>query len=159
MAKYIIVARAGNVIGRGKSIPWNIPEDRRFFRDTTTGNGNNGTIGGWITCETLGKPLYRRVNVALTSDPDYELEGFIVCETMLQAIELLESKGIRDIFFIGGEGVYQEALGIADGMYITEVNGTYEGDRFFPDFDETKWREIEPIPLNDQAHVRRLERI
>ena len=47
-----------------------------------------------------------------------------------------------ETFIIGGQQIYQIALPIATHMYVTKVEGNFEGDAYFPDYNQQEWREV-----------------
>ena len=69
----IIAAMADNrVIGRGGAIPWDMPADRRRFRELTMGHP---VILGRKTYESIGRPLSGRTNIILSREPDFRAEN------------------------------------------------------------------------------------
>ncbi len=128
----IVVACAENrAIGRDGKIPWDLPDEKRRFRELTTGNA---VVMGRRTYEEIGRPLPDRVNIVLSRDPSFEVPGCLTARSLGEAVELA---GGRDLFAAGGARVYQEALPLAEKLYITEIGCEIEGDTFFPDFDKS----------------------
>lgn len=132
----IIVAIAQNgTIGDKNSLLWHIKEDMRFFRTTTSGHA---VIMGRKTFESLGsKPLPKRTNIVITR-ADREFEGALTAHSLPEAIAMAGDD--EEIFIIGGAQIYNEALSVADRMYITRVERNYEGDTSFPAIDYSQWR-------------------
>lgn len=133
----IIVAVAENgIIGDKNALLWNIKEDMRRFRTTTTGHP---VVMGRKTFESIGRPLPKRTNVVITRG-DCEFEG---CE-MVHSLEEALAKFSQDeeIFIIGGAQIYSQALPLADKLYLTIVHRNYEGDTSFPEIDMSEWREL-----------------
>ena len=127
-----IVAYAQNrVIGRDGRIPWKIPGEQLRFRELTLGNA---VIMGRRTYEEIGRPLPGRLNIILSATRRYEGEDLLTAATLEEAMTLA---GDRDIYIAGGAKLYEEALPLADRLYITEIGCAVEGDTFFPPFDET----------------------
>lgn len=118
-------------IGKNGSIPWDIPEDRRRFRELTI---NNIVVMGRRTYEDIGHPLPERMNVILSSTLKINAEN---CLTMHSLTEVLNRFGDRNIFICGGARVYSEALPFADRIYLTVIDGVYNGDVFFPKISES----------------------
>ncbi len=145
----LIVARgAGGAIGKDGAIPWHAPEDLAAFQRETTGGV---LIMGRKTWESLPiRPLPRRVNIVVTSQP-LAAEGahFLPFDA---ALAHARATGHTRLYGIGGAGVYAALLPLADRLLITEVAVDVQGaDAFFPDFDETEWREINSIALRAQS--------
>ncbi len=141
----LIVARgAGGAIGKDGAIPWHAPEDLAAFQRETTGGV---LIMGRKTWESLPvKPLPRRVNIVVTSQP-MQADGAVFLP-FDAALAHARSAGHTRLYGIGGAGIYAALLPVADRLLITEVDAQVTGaDAFFPDFDESNWREITRIPL------------
>lgn len=131
----IIVAHDKNrVIGNKGNIPWKIPGEQKRFRQLTMGNA---VIMGRKTYEEIGRPLPGRLNIVVSSTAQFSGENLKTACSLEQAISMAEGK---DIFISGGRGLYARSVAIADVMYITEIDAEYEGDRFFPQFDESLWK-------------------
>lgn len=132
----IIAAMSENrAIGRDNKLLWRIPEDLKHFRELTTGHP---VIMGRKTFESIGRALPQRINIVITKDESFQAEGCVVCHSLTEAFEIAKTKEEDKIFVIGGGMVYQEAIGFVDKLYLTMVNGEFEGDTFFPDYSEFK---------------------
>ncbi len=133
----IIVAIAENgVIGDKNALLWNIKEDMRRFRTTTTGHP---VVMGRKTFESIGRPLPKRTNVVVTRG-DATFEGCEVAHSLEEAIAMFPAE--EEVFIIGGAQIYAQALPLADKLYLTIVHRNYEGDTSFPNIDLSEWREI-----------------
>ncbi|MEJ2078959.1 MAG: dihydrofolate reductase [Acidobacteriota bacterium] len=136
MSISIIAAMGTNrVIGRGNGLPWNLPADTRFFKETTRGHP---VIMGRKTFDTMGKPLPGRRNIVITRRPHLEIPGAEVVSSLEAALSLVNVQE-EEVFIIGGSEIYEMALAIADRMYLTLIHESFEGDTFFPEFDESDW--------------------
>jgi dihydrofolate reductase len=142
--KISIIAALGEnrVIGAQGKIPWHLPADFQKFKALTLGHP---VIMGKNTFESIGKPLPGRTNIVLTKDPNYAAEGCVVAHSLDDALALA-GKESEEIFIIGGGAVYELALPLADTLYLTEVHGIFEGDAFFPEFNEDEWRLVSSEP-------------
>ncbi len=126
-----IAAMAENrVIGAAGDIPWRLPEDWRFFKQTTLGHA---IVMGRKTYESLGKPLPGRRNIVLSRTME-AVPGVAV----VRNVEELKKLGIPDeeIFVIGGAEIYRLLLPECDTLLITHVPRVVEGDTFFPAFEK-----------------------
>lgn len=124
-------------IGKNGALPWNLPGERFYFKQVTTGNA---VIMGRKTFESLGKILPERLNIVLSENHKFEAENLITAKTFESALEEAEKHGHKNVFIIGGESVYREALKIAEKLYLTEVDfKVQDADSFFPPFDITKF--------------------
>ena len=140
----MIVATAQNrVIGRDNALPWYLPNDLKYFKQTTLGKP---VIMGRKTYESIGKPLPGRTNIVITRQTDYLPEGVKVVHSVAEARDLAESvcliDGQEEAMIMGGAEIYTLALPDADRLYLTEVHADVDGDAYFPEYDKTEWQEI-----------------
>lgn len=139
MTVSIIVAMSENrVIGNEGRIPWHIPEDVRWFKEKTLGHT---VIMGRKTFESIGRPLPGRKNIIISRKPYYTAKGAEVFHSLEQALESINGSE-DELFIIGGEKIYRQALGATDRIYLTLVNRRYEGDTTFPQFPEGEFKEV-----------------
>jgi dihydrofolate reductase len=132
----LIVAIAKNrVIGVKNTLPWHLPEDLKRFRALTTGHH---IIMGRKTYDSLGRLLPGRTTVIVTRNQDYKVEGAIVVNSLEAAIAACGDD--NEVFLIGGAELYKDGLKLANKLYLTEIDADYEGDAFFPQFDEADWK-------------------
>ena len=132
----IIVATANNgVIGVNNTLPWHLPEDLKRFRALTTGHH---IVMGRKTYESLGRLLPNRTTVIVTRNAHYQVAGALIASSLNDAIKKCGND--EEIFLIGGAELYQDALKVANKLYITEIDLSIEGDAFFPKFDMTQWQ-------------------
>lgn len=141
MRRSIIVARADNgVIGKDNELIWHMPHDLKFFKETTSGHY---VLMGRKSFESVGKPLPNRLNIIITRNPDYAAEGALVVHSLKDALVLAEQQKQQEVFILGGGEIYRQALEqqLVDRIYLTEINGSFEGDTYFPELDESQWQE------------------
>lgn len=122
-------------IGKNGELLDNIPEDMRFFREKTLGKV---VIMGKTTFLSFPgqKALPKRKNIVLTHDKNFEREDIIVCSSIEDAVKEAEKYAqSEDIFFIGGEKVYREAVSFCGTAYVTKIDKEYDADRFLVNFD------------------------
>lgn len=136
----IAAASENNVIGKGNALPWDLPSELKYFRDTTRGKP---VIMGRKTYDSIGRPMPGRHNIVVTRDREWKAEGCDTVTSAEEAITLAGQDGIEEIFVIGGEQIYRLALPLADRIYLTRVHTIIEGgEAFFPSFDLAEWEEI-----------------
>lgn len=124
----LIAAVADNgVIGKDNAIPWDLPRERRHYRDVTMGHP---VIMGRRTFESIGRPLPGRTMIILTRQRDYRPEGCIVVHSLEAA--LAAAGNADEVFISGGAEVYAEAMPHVGRIYLTSIHAAYEGDAFFP---------------------------
>lgn len=136
---YLVAAVAANgIIGKGGGLPWHLPEDLKHFKRLTLGHP---VIMGRRTWESLGKPLPGRENIVISSRPGYEAPGAAVANSLEAALALCAAEPVT--FVIGGQQLFAEALPIAAGLALTEIQREFPGDTWFPEYDRSKWRETQ----------------
>jgi dihydrofolate reductase len=133
---YLLAAVAANgVIGRDGRLPWHLPEDLKHFKRLTLGHP---IIMGRRTWESLGSALPGRENIVVTGTPGYDPAGAAVANSLPAALALCAGEPIA--FVIGGSQLFAEALPLASGLVMTEIQRDYEGDTWFPVFDRSRWQ-------------------
>jgi len=138
----LIVARARNgVIGAAGGIPWRLPGEQAYFRQTTMGHP---LVMGRKTWESIGRPLPGRRSIVVTRQPGYAATGAEVAASLDAALALCA--GSAEMFVIGGEQLYREALPRADRLLVTEIDADFEGDTFWPAVDPAQWQETSRVP-------------
>ena len=143
MAEVIAIAAMdeGRVIGFENRLPWNVPEDmKRFMRLTKS----HAVLMGRKTYESLPKksrPLPERFNIVATRSPErlaHEQE-ILVTNSARETVEQFRrgelSTPTDTLWIVGGEEIYRETLPLCDGVYLTRIAGTHQGDAYFPKFE------------------------
>lgn len=122
-------------IGYKNKLLVSIPDDMKFFRETTTGKV---VVMGRKTLESFpnGKPLKNRINIVMTKDLRYQAEGAIVVHDMDELHAELEKYPSEDIYVIGGESIYRQLVDECDVAHITKIDFSYVADAYFPNLDE-----------------------
>lgn len=136
----IIVATEKNWgIGKDNQLLVHLPGDLKFFREQTVGKV---IILGRKTLETFpgGKPLPKRVNVIVSSNPDFSKDGCIIAssveDAVRKALEAAGEGGSDAVMVCGGASIYEQMLPLCDTCIITRMDQEFESDRFFPNLDE-----------------------
>jgi dihydrofolate reductase len=131
----IVGAMATNrVIGRGDGMPWNVPEEYEHFLRLIDG----GTlIIGRRSYDIFAPSLTSAHNVVVSRSAG-DLPGAVVAPSVGEAMRVAASYG--DAFFsAGGASIYAQTLPLADAMYLSYIKGQFDGDAYFPAFDEREW--------------------
>ena len=127
-------------IGTGGDLPWgrSLLADLAHFKELTTGGA---VVMGRKTYESIGgRPLPNRKNIVLSTG---EVVGAIGAKNFAQALQFASEEPNQDIFVIGGERVFAEALPEVDTIYATEVDYSFsDADVFFPQINVNQWEEI-----------------
>ncbi len=134
----LIAALARNgVIGRDNQLPWHLPADLRFFKQTTMGKP---LLMGRRTWEAIGRPLPGRRMIVLSRDPGCHAPGCVVAHSLEEALAI--AGAVPEIMVIGGAMLYRQTLPLAGRLYLTRVDADAPGDAWFPDWNERDWRLI-----------------
>jgi dihydrofolate reductase len=126
------VARNG-VIGDGHRLLWRLPEDARFFRDSTLGHPVIMGRKTWDSLPPRFRPLPERRNIVVTRQPAWQAEGAEARPSLAAALEA--AAAARRVFVIGGAELYAAALPLAAELLLTEIDRDFEGETHFPPFD------------------------
>lgn len=138
----LIVAVDNNwAIGFQNKLLVRIPADQRFFRDETI---HKAVIMGRKTLESFpgGQPLKERLNVVITSDPNYTVKDGVVVTTIEEALEAVKAYKSEDVYVIGGESIYRQMLPYCNVAHVTKIDFEYNADTYFPDLDKFEEWEI-----------------
>ncbi|CAC9609580.1 Dihydrofolate reductase (EC 1.5.1.3) [uncultured Gammaproteobacteria bacterium] len=161
------------LIGKNNALPWHLPADLGYFKKTTTGKT---VLMGRKTYDSIGKPLSGRRNIILsrTSNKSKNRETYNSIREALDAC-----KQDNEVMIIGGVSIYNQFLNpkidstptldmfevanidtdisLVDRLYITQIEGTFDGDAYFPkfnqdDFDETSRESHAPDEKNPYTY-------
>jgi len=142
----MIAAMGSNrVIGKDNDIPWHLPDDFKFFKDTTKGHHVIMGRKNWESLPPKFQPLPDRTNIIITRQNDYSADGATVVSTLEAALKLAKDNSEQEVFVIGGGEIYRMALEMADRIYLTEIHQDFDGQVTFPEFDKTEWKETSRI--------------
>ena len=132
----LIVAVDKNwAIGKDNKLLVSIPQDMKFFRETTMGKV---VVMGRKTLESFpgGQPLKKRTNIVITRDKNYSVKDAIVVHSVEEALEELKKYNSEDVYVIGGDSIYRQMLPYCHVAHVTKINHAYEADTYFPNLDE-----------------------
>lgn len=131
----VIAAQSQNgVIGYRGKIPWDIPEEKKWFRQQTMGST---VILGRKSWQEIGRPLPGRRTIVLSRDPFFCCPG---CEKAASLEEALSLADGQNVYIAGGAGVYEQALPLADRLCLTRIEAFFQGDTHFPAVDWAQWK-------------------
>ena len=142
MISIIVAVAKGGAIGKEGKIPWKIPGEQRQFKELTTGHV---VIMGRRSYEEIGHPLPERTNIVVSKTKVFSGENLYTVKSLKEAIE---RAGQEEIFIAGGAELFQEALPLANKIYMTYVDMEVpDADRFFSIFHEEEYKreEIEKV--------------
>ena len=148
--KITLIAAMDDNLGIGKDgkLPWHNKYDLQHFKDYTQGKV---CVMGRKTWDSLPvKPLPNRDNIILRrcntnlktmSLVIYDGYGREITEIdTLSIIESIDCNMVSDeLVIIGGASIYKQFMPYATHMVLTHINGDYNCDIFFPEFDASEW--------------------
>lgn len=123
-------------IGKSNHMPWHLPADLKHFKKITL---NKPIIMGRRTYESLDKALPGRKNIVVTQQPIFIAPHCLIVHSLQEALKA--AGNVDEIMIIGGGQLYQEAIQMADRMYLTLIDTYANGDTFFPIWKEEEWQE------------------
>lgn len=139
----LIAAMTKNrVIGINNDLPWHLPDDMKYFMETTQGHVVIMGRKNFDSLPSKFKPLPNRTNVILTRKHGFEVANCEVYNEIGDAYKFAEAQGEQELFVIGGGQIYEMAMDQADFVYLTEIDAHIEnGEVFFPEM-RGDWREV-----------------
>jgi dihydrofolate reductase len=135
MISIVVAVANGNAIGKDNRLLCCIAEDMERFKRLTTGHA---VIMGRKTFASLPNPLPERTNIVMSRTMK-SVKNVMVATSFDNALSLCNDE---EIFVIGGESVYEQALARAQRIYLTQIYADYDADTFFPQLDSTQWQEV-----------------
>ncbi len=130
------------VIGRNNDLPWHLPDDMKYFMQTTK---EHYVIMGRRNYDSIPekfRPLPNRTNIVVTRQKNFKAENCSIVHSIEEGLQLAVKADQKEVFIIGGAEIYAKGLPKANRMYLTEIHGTLEGDTYFPEFDKNQWKEV-----------------
>lgn len=147
----LIAAMDNNrLIGKDNTLPWHLPADLKYFKSVTM---SKPILMGRKTYDSIGRPLPGRQNIVLTRG-DIEIEGVSVVNSIDQAIAV--AGDAEEVMVIGGGSIYELVMPKVERMYLSYIDGEFEGDAWFPEFNENDWEildEITQMPDEQNAYA------
>ena len=138
MSLSIVVAMDKNrLIGKDNKLPWHLPADLAYFKKITTGKS---IVMGRKTHDSIGRPLPNRRNIVISRNSKTLITG---CEVLTNIDEVLSiTKDEDEVMVIGGASLCEQLLPQVSRLYITKIEGKFDGDVYFPEYDESDWRQV-----------------
>lgn len=127
-------------IGNKGGLLVKIKKDLVWFKELTQ---NKVVVYGRETIETFPsqKPLKNRINILLTRDLTYQMDGAIIVYSIEDLFSTLKSYEMNDVYVIGGQSIYEQLLPYASKAYITKIYHSFTADRYFPDLSKSEeWK-------------------
>jgi dihydrofolate reductase len=133
----VVAASENNVIGKDNKLLWHLPNDMKFFKNTTWGMP---IIMGRKTFESLKKALPGRINIIITRQQGWKAENIIIAKDLNDALAKANETNCKEVFVIGGGEIFKQYIKVADKIYLTRVHTNIDGDTFFQEIDDSKWK-------------------
>lgn len=137
----ILAAAVGlkNELGRESGEPlWDLPDEYWRFRDSIK---NHPIIIGRKSYDVINRPLPDSLNIVVTRNTNYNGNGALVVNSLEAALEKVKNEEI--VYIIGGGGLFEHAIKIADKIEISRIEAIFpEATAFFPSFSEEDWKLI-----------------
>lgn len=151
----LIAALARNrVIGRNNDLPWHLPDDMKYFMQTTKGHHVIMGRKNYDSIPEKFRPLPNRTNLVVTRQQNLVLPACTVVHSLPEAVAIARKAGEKELFIIGGAAIYQLGMPLANRLYLTEIEAELEGDTFFPSFNQAEWKEVSrKHHLPDERHA------
>ena len=135
-------------IGKDNALLCHLPADLKHFKKITMGKP---IIMGRRTFESIGRPLPHRLNIIISQTLEARSDIHIV-DSLHKALAMTASE--PEVFIIGGARLFEEALSIAEYIYLTEIHHQFKADVFFPQIDPNAWKKIESVFHNkDEKNI------
>jgi dihydrofolate reductase len=157
----LLAAVASNrVIGINNSLPWDYPEDLKKFKEITSGDDKvllmgRKTYDSLPVGKTSGEKLHGRKLMVISNTFRYA-QGNAVFNTDIDAsLDFLASQvGIKEVYVIGGATIYNYFIenNQANEMMITEISKPFNGNIYFPKYNQSHWQQLEKTPLNKDCN-------
>ena len=141
------IAAIDDKLGLAKQgkLPWDVPSDRKFFRDSiTSGPG----LMGWNTFKSNNfKPFPTCPRNLVVTHRDEKAEGVEAVHDLYAFVEEFD----QDLWIIGGGNVFRQLLPIATHLYLTRISGDYKCDVFFLQFEDRFTRTETSVPQHENG--------
>lgn len=138
MVSMIVAAAEDHAIGKRNEMLWHLPDDFKFFKETTMGHP---VVMGRKTFQSLGRPLPKRPNIVISRQEGFVAEGAQVVSSLSDALQLAKTLTNTEIMVIGGGEIYKQALPLADKVYLTRVHARFpDADAHFPVLNKNEWQ-------------------
>lgn len=139
----IVAVDKENGIGKNNDLPWHLPADMKFFKETTTGNIVLMGRKNYESIPLKFRPLPNRLNLILTRDYSFTAENCILFHSIEELLQWKDEneKDPRVLYITGGGEIFKQLLDlrIVEEMFITHIDHSFDADVFFPSFNEKEW--------------------
>jgi dihydrofolate reductase len=142
----LIAALSKNrVIGKNNDLPWHLPDDMKYFMQTTKGHHVIMGRKNYDSIPEKFRPLPNRTNIVVTRQKDFFAPNCIIVNSIDRGIVIAGKAREQETFIIGGAQIYKEGMALTQRMYLTEIQAEIQGDTYFPEIVSSQWREVSRI--------------
>jgi dihydrofolate reductase len=127
----ILAIDSNNGIGKNGIIPWNIPDDMKFFREKTNGHIVFMGKNTFFSLPEKNRPLKNRYNVVYTREPSKYNDYVTKYDNLMFTDKFVDSDlpyKNKKIFIIGGSQIYNDFYSYSDIIWLTHIKNDYECD-------------------------------
>jgi dihydrofolate reductase len=112
-------------------------------------------IMGRKTFESMeNEGLPGRLNIIITRQKGFKAEGAVAVNNWDDAMFVVKDADCKEVFVIGGGEIFKDTMKKASRIYMTRVHAVVDGDVFFPEIDEKKWKQVSKRDcLIDEKHA------
>ncbi|WEK35342.1 MAG: dihydrofolate reductase [Candidatus Pseudobacter hemicellulosilyticus] len=152
LISFVVAAAENNVIGKDNQLLWSLPNDMKFFKNTTWGMP---VVMGRKTWASMGgRPLAGRTNIVITRKADWTADGAVVVNSLDQALEAGAATDAKEVMIIGGGEIFHQAMPLVQKIYLTRVHTNIDGDAFFPEIRNEGWELLSDLDFPaDEKHA------
>ncbi len=150
----LIAALSKNrVIGKNNDLPWHLPDDMKYFMQTTKGHHVIMGRKNYDSIPEKFRPLPNRTNIIVTRQKGFRAANCTIAHSVEEGIELANKNHEQEAFVIGGAEIYTLGFPKAQRLYLTEIDAIIDGDTRFPEFNKQDWSEKSRIHHSaDERH-------
>lgn len=134
----IVAVDANNGIGYKNQLLCHLPNDLKYFKRVTSGSA---VLMGRKTFDSIGRPLPNRLNLVVSKSVQ-QIEGCEVFESIEAAITFAQAQNQANLFIIGGDSIYKQALPLCNKLYLTRIHHSFDADAFFGPVPQQEWKLI-----------------
>ena len=126
------IGKDNNVIGNGLKLPWHLPNEYKYFLKKTEGHH---ILYGRVTYRLRNHHKNCKIYVLSKTKKGNEIKGTNKIQYINSINEIEKPPDNKILWVCGGQQVYEKMLPHCFELYLSIINGTYEGSSFFPKYD------------------------
>ncbi len=152
---HIVAVSENQAIGVKNGLPWNVPEDLKFFKQKTL---NSILLMGRKTFDSIGRPLPKRTTIVISrsSKPDNYPQDLYWVSSIEAALEkanlLAKEKNKQEIFIAGGGEIYKQSMSLINKIYLTKIHISVDADAYYPEVPEKDFKIVSKKSSSDDKH-------